>query len=123
MFHYSALALVKFYFSKKSTENVLISGGKLWGDRYTHDYNSISGTHEWGHIIMLRGVHNSTVDGVEIHEAAGDGIEIGGTAHRNNDGSLKPHGRESYNVTIKNCLINDHRRNNMSNIFIYDIYK
>jgi hypothetical protein len=106
----------------KSTENVLISGGKLWGDRYTHDYNSISGTHEWGHIIMFRGVHNSTIDGVEMHEAAGDGFEIGGTAHRNNDGSLKSHGRESYNVTVKNCLLNDHRRNNMSIVDGTDLF-
>lgn len=116
----SELGYVLMY--SRSTENVLISGGKLWGDRYTHDYNSISGTHEWGHLIMFRGVHNSTIDGVEIHEGTGDGFEIGGTDHRNNDGSLKPHGRESNNVTVKNCLINDHRRNNISIVDGTDLF-
>lgn len=100
------------------TENIIISGGKLWGDRYTHNYNAaentIEGRHGWGHLVMLKGVHNGVVDGVELHEATADGITISGTEHRLNDGSLKPNGRESKNVTVKNCLINDSRRNNIA---------
>ena len=106
----------------RGTENVLISGGVLWGDRYDHEYSS-GGTQEWGHLIMFRGVHNSTIDNVELREGTGDGFEVGGIEHRNNDGSIKANGRESYNVTIKNCIIDDNRRNNISivdgtNIFV-----
>lgn len=108
--------------SSVSTENIKISGGKLWGDRYTHDYTTIASSHDWGHLIMLRGVHNSVIDGVEIHEGVGDGIQIGGISHRFNDGTLKPGGRESKNVTVRNCLINDHRRNNISIVDGTDIY-
>jgi len=100
------------------SENIEISGGKLWGDRYTHDYspseNTIEGRHGWGHLIMIKGVHNGVVDGVEMHEGTGDGITIAGIEHRLNDGSIKPNGKESINVTVKNCLINDNRRNNIS---------
>ncbi|MEC3908035.1 right-handed parallel beta-helix repeat-containing protein [Tamlana sp. 2201CG12-4] len=107
---YNGSALIR----SRSTDNVMISGGKLWGDRYTHDYNATSGTHEWGHVMSLKGVQNSVVDGVEMHEGAGDGLKIAGDQHRYNDGSIKPNGRESRNLTIKNCLINDNRRNNIS---------
>ncbi|WP_208326563.1 NosD domain-containing protein [Algibacter lectus] len=104
-------------------DNILISGGKLWGDRYTHDYESESGTHEFGYLINFKAVHNSVIDNVELHEATGDGFHILGGSDRNADGSLKPNRRESINVTIKNCLINDNRRDNISvvdgrNIFI-----
>ncbi|WP_142786018.1 right-handed parallel beta-helix repeat-containing protein [Changchengzhania lutea] len=108
--------------SSRGTENVIISGGKLWGDRYTHDYKTITSRHGWGHVMMIRGVHNGIIDGVEMHEGAGDGIQIAGLEHRNNDGSLKSHGRESKNVTLKNCLINDNRRNNISMVDGTDIY-
>ncbi|WP_185956461.1 right-handed parallel beta-helix repeat-containing protein [Changchengzhania lutea] len=108
--------------SSRGTENVIISGGKLWGDRYTHDYKTITSRHGWGHVMMIRGVHDGIIDGVEMHEGAGDGIHIAGLEHRNNDGSLKPHGRESKNVTLKNCLINDNRRNNISMVDGTDIY-
>jgi parallel beta-helix repeat protein len=105
-----------------NTDNVLISGGKLWGDRYEHDYSSGS-SHEWGHIIFFKGVHNGVVDNVEMHEGSGDGFYVSADAQRNFDGSLQSGRRESFNVMVKNCLINDNRRNNISivdgtNIFI-----
>lgn len=95
-------------------DNVTISGGKLWGDRYTHDYTTIGGTHEWGHLIRFKAVHNGVVDNVEMHEATGDGFEVYGSSDRNADGTLKPNRRESFNITVKNCLINDNRRNNIT---------
>lgn len=116
--HYALLTLY-------NVDNSIVSGGNLTGDRYTHQYISGTGanTHEWGHLIYFVGAHNSVIDGVNIKEGTGDGIEIRGTEHRNNDGSLKSHGRETYNVTIKNCIIDDNRRDNISvtdgtNIFI-----
>ena len=104
-------------------DNVLISGGKLWGDRYTHDYNTTGGSHEYGHIIWFKAVQNGVVDNVEMHEGTGDGFYVSGSSDRNRDGSLKEDRRESFNITVKNCLIDDNRRNNISivdgtNIFI-----
>lgn len=107
-------ALIRAY----GSDNVKISGGKLWGDRYTHDYsasdNTIEGRHGWGHLIMISGVHNGVVDGVQMHEGTGDGIIISGTEHRLDDGTLRFNGKESINITVKNCLINNNRRNNIS---------
>ncbi|MBU3822290.1 right-handed parallel beta-helix repeat-containing protein [Flavobacteriaceae bacterium XHP0103] len=105
-----------------NADNVLISGGKLWGDRYTHDYSG-GGSHEWGHIISFKGVHNGIVDNVEMHDGAGDGFYVWPDTDRNADGTLKPGRRESFNITVKNSLINNNRRNNISivdgtNIFI-----
>ena len=90
---------------------------------YTHDYTTISSSHEWGHIIRFKGVHNAVVDNVEMHEGSGDGFEVFGVSDRLADGSLKPGKWESFNITVKNCLINDNRRQNITiadgtNIFI-----
>ncbi|MEC3908036.1 right-handed parallel beta-helix repeat-containing protein [Tamlana sp. 2201CG12-4] len=106
----------------RSTVNVVISGGKLWGDRYSHDYNTMSSSHEWGHVMSLKGVHNCIIDGVEMYNGTGDGINIDADQHRYNDGTIKPNGREPKNVIIKNCLINDNRRNNISVTDGTDIY-
>lgn len=97
----------------KKTKNVNISGGKLIGDRFTHDYSS-GGAHDWGHTMVIDGVHNITVDGVEMREGAADGLIIEGVRDRNRDGSLVDGGQESYNVTVKNCLFDNNRRNNIS---------
>ncbi|OBQ54109.1 right-handed parallel beta-helix repeat-containing protein [Tamlana sp. s12] len=104
-------------------DKVTISGGKLWGDRYTHDYTAVNGSHEWGTLIRFKGVHNGIVDNVEMHEATGDGFVVLGVSDRNPDGSLKPGKIESFNVTVRGCLIKDNRRNNVTigdgtNIFI-----
>lgn len=103
-------------------DNVLISGGKLWGDRYKHDYNSISSSHEWGHTIFFKAVHNGVVDNVEMHEGTGDGFYLSSSSDRNADGSLKPDRRESFNITVKNCLINDNRRDNISIVDGKDVF-
>lgn len=103
-------------------DNITISGGKLWGDRYAHDYTTISGTHEWGHLIRFKAVHNGVVDNVEMREGTGDGFEVYGSSDRNADGTLKPNRRESVNITVKNCLIDDNRRNNLTVADGKDIY-
>ena len=103
-------------------DNVLISGGKLWGDRNTHDYNSISSSHEWGHVIFFKAVHNGVVDNVEMHEGTGDGFYLSSSSDRNADGSLKPDRRESFNITVKNCLLDGNRRDNISLVDGRDIF-
>ena len=106
-------------------DNVTIKGkGTLIGDRYEHNYNSGIGsrTQEWGHLIYIRAAHNIIIDGLTIKKGSGDAVEIRGRNHRNNDGSLKPNGKESFNITIKNCFIDDNRRNNISVVDGTDIF-
>jgi len=102
-------------------DNVTISGGKLWGDRFTHDYSS-GGPHEWGHVIAFKAVHNGVIDNVQIHQGTGDGFHLSSSSDRNIDGSLKPNRRESTNITVKNSLINNNRRNNISLVDGKDIF-
>ena len=109
----SAYALI----SAERQSNVTISGGNLWGDRYTHSYVSPGtdgNTHEFGYMVYYRGVHNGTVDGVGLREATGDGFIMQGTSHRNDDGTVKQGEMACENILIKNCVIDKNRRNNLS---------
>lgn len=113
------------FFGIGEVDNVTVKGGTIIGDRYKHNYSSGIGsvTHDWGHLIDIRAAHNITINNVTLMQGSGDGVHIAGREHRNIDGGLKPTGKESYNVTIKNCLIDGNRRNNISvtdgtNIFI-----
>lgn len=109
----SAYALL----SAERQSNVTISGGNLWGDRYTHSYVSPGtdgDTHEFGYMVYFRGVHNGTVDGVGLREATGDGFIIQGTSHRNDDGTVKPGEMACENIAVRNCIIDKNRRNNLS---------
>lgn len=105
------------FFSIEEADNVFVYGsGTIIGDRYAHDYNSGIGTatHEWGHLINIKASHNVVVSGLTLKEASGDAFEVRGREFRNNDGTLKVTGRESNNVTISYCSIDDCRRNNIS---------
>lgn len=57
--------------------NVSIIGGKLVGDKNTHQYNG-EGTHEWGFGIQIRGSKNVTIKNVELSNFTGDGIILTG---------------------------------------------
>ncbi|NHC43555.1 right-handed parallel beta-helix repeat-containing protein, partial [Bacillus sp. MM2020_1] len=70
-------------FLDSNVENVTIKGGTLRGDKESHNYSrtgeSTDGTHEWGNGITTAGPRNVTIDGVNIENFTGDGIEIGGS--------------------------------------------
>ncbi len=52
-----------------------ITNGIIEGDRYTHDYNSVIGTHEFGVGINIKyGASYVTVDNLEIRNCTGDGV-------------------------------------------------
>lgn len=109
----SAYALI----SAERKSNVTISGGNLWGDRYTHSYVSPGtdgNTHEFGFMVYFRGVHNGTLDGVGLREGTGDGFIMQGTSHRNDDGTVKSGEMACENIAIRNCIIDKNRRNNLS---------
>lgn len=109
----SAYALI----SAEKQNNVTISGGNLWGDRYTHSYvvpGTDGDTHEFGFLIYYRGVINGKVDNVGLRESTGDGFIVQSSSHRNDDGSEKPNEVYSKNITLKNCIIDKNRRDNIS---------
>lgn len=95
-------------------ENVKVSGGKIIGDRFSHDYKTIKNTHEFGYAIYFRGVINGVVDNVELRECTGDGFIVQSTKRRNDDGSERLGQVYSKNITLQNCIIDKNRRNNIS---------
>lgn len=101
----------------EEVDNVIVKGGgTLIGDRYTHNYNSGIGSfaHAWGFMIEVKASHNVLIDGLTIKESLADAFKVAGREHRNPDGSLKATGRESYNVTFQNSIVDDCRRNGIS---------
>lgn len=98
-------------------DNVTITGGNIWGDRYEHDYQEVDGStlHEWGNAISLIGSHYVTFNGVNARNGTGDGYYISKKAIRNpSDGSLTGGNRTTENSVIKNCIVDGNRRNNLS---------
>lgn len=88
--------------------DINISGGNLYGDRDKHDYSG-GGTHEWGHVLALRSAVNVTVDGINISNGSGDGIDISSWGF-----TYQPDYKPSNNIVISNCVLDSNRRNNMS---------
>ncbi|MFI1773531.1 DUF5060 domain-containing protein [Thalassobellus citreus] len=102
-------------------DNVLITGGNLIGDRYEHDYSPVNddkgrqrNEHGYGFLIWFIGTHNAVVDGVYTFGSIGENISCHGTTVRNRDGTIKMGERETYNLLIKNCIIDEARRNGIS---------
>ncbi|MFL1895418.1 hypothetical protein ACJRPK_06920 [Aquimarina sp. 2-A2] len=89
-------------------DNVVIEGGNLYGDRDEHDYSS-GGTHEWGHILQVKGTSNSTIKGVTFRNATGDGLNISGIYHYFDQRHIA-----SQQILVKNNKFYNCRRINMS---------
>lgn len=97
-------------------QNVVVSGGNLIGDRFTHDYSDfIDGdgisrrSHEWPGLIITAGSENITFDGITMRNSTGDGFIAGAAAHRTIPGT-----RFNRNITLQNCILDANRRNNIS---------
>src|SRR5688572_3164484 len=59
--------------------DVEVAGGQLVGDRDTHNYSAVSGTHEWGHGIYAgSGAARITIRDLRVSKCTGDGVCIGG---------------------------------------------
>lgn len=87
----------------KNVSNVLISGGQIVGDRYSH----LGSGGEWGHGIGIYDSSDVTVDSVDVADCWGDGIYLGSE----HDDEL-PAGCDG--VTISGCVLHNNRRNNLS---------
>ena len=63
-------------------ENLRLTNGTIVGDRYTHDYKTKPGTHEWGTCINFSGGIHLEVDHLLLMQAAGDGASTGAYGSR-----------------------------------------
>lgn len=114
--HFSARLLIVF-----NETNVQITGGRLIGDRDTHDYSPINdennfprNTHDFGALIFICGGHNVTVRDVYMYRPAADCILCQRDGLRNEDGSLREGQRENDGVYVINNELDGARRNNFS---------
>lgn len=64
-------------------ENFRLTNGTLRGDRDTHDYKSIEGTHEWGTALRVNGGRNLEIDHLTLTNGSGDGIATGHSGAEN----------------------------------------
>ncbi|MCL5127861.1 right-handed parallel beta-helix repeat-containing protein [Algibacter sp. L4_22] len=105
-------------------ENVKISGGNFYGDRYTHDYSDIfdelnisRGTHEWPGLIIVDGSKNVLVDNVYCTESTGDAFIVGAS-----NGFRYQNTSYNQNIKITNSTFTESRRNNITVTDGEDIY-
>lgn len=99
----------------REVSNVTIKGGTLIGDRDEHTFPD-GGRHEKGHLLHLHAAVNSTVDGVTMKYANGDGMKIDGVNFTFQENYKPTHG-----ILVQNCVFDANRRNNLSITDGFDI--
>lgn len=106
--------------SARKKENIIITGGFLYGDKFQHVYTKGIDykMHDSGYGIYFRGVRNSIVRGVTMTNFTGDGMAFHGIGRRNADGSVPLGEEDSFcdNLLITGNTFNSNRRNNLSAI-------
>lgn len=96
-------------------DNVRISGGRIEGDRDTHDYSTPvltptnRSTYEWGWGVAIRGSTNVTIEGSTISKCMGDCVHVDARGLATSGDWV-----QSKNVRILNCNLDGARRNNIS---------
>ena len=89
--------------SLRGLNNVSISGGQLYGDRYEHQGSE----GEWGHGIGIFDSTDIVLDGIKIFNCWGDGIYLGSDHEWTQDAGCS-------NIIIRNCELAGNRRNDLS---------
>lgn len=76
---------------KDGAENLIFTNGVIEGDRDTHDYTTVSGTHEWGCGIMINGGSNCIIEKIKVTSVTGYGVctKSGNNSHRYNTVAIK----------------------------------
>lgn len=97
-------------FHNKPSKNILIKGGKILGDRKTHDFNGESGSHEYGYAILATACENVVIDGVYFDGFTGDALMISNVGSATTPETYFP----AVNVKVLNCVIKNSCRNNIS---------
>ena len=89
--------------SLRGLNNVSISGGQLYGDRYEHQGSE----GEWGHGIGIFDSTDIVLDGIKIFNCWGDGIYLGSDHEWTQDAGCSK-------IIIQNCELAGNRRNDLS---------
>ncbi|PIA77534.1 hypothetical protein BFR04_08835 [Gaetbulibacter sp. 4G1] len=92
-----------------NSDNAVIEGGNLYGDRDEHDYSDGINDHGWGHLFTSRGSTNVTVRNVTMIDAAGDALKLEGEGH-----AVNPDYAPTRNFLATGCKFIRSRRNNLS---------
>ncbi|QAV85181.1 right-handed parallel beta-helix repeat-containing protein [Bacillus subtilis] len=97
-------------------ENVTLKGGRIRGDRFKHDFTGHGDlekkkTHEWGYGINIHGAKNIVIEDINISECTGDCVMVCAKGMLNVTWTDY---RPARNVTIRNCILDGARRNNIS---------
>lgn len=61
---------------RKGAENVRLTNGIIRGDKDTHDYETVKGTHEWGTGLSIKTGNNLQIDHITATNVTGYGIAI-----------------------------------------------
>lgn len=94
----------------KNTHDVIIEGGHIIGERYTH----IGVLGEFGFGIAVRNCKNITIKNVQIRECWGDGLIVGAQ-----DGDVSSF---SENIYIENVISKNNRRQGLSVISCRNLF-
>jgi parallel beta-helix repeat protein len=89
----------------RNVSHASIKGGILHGDRDEHNYLGNS-SHEWGHLVDLHSATNTTVEGVKMINATGDGLTVHSLGF-----SFQSSYLPSHDILITNCVFDSARRN------------
>ncbi len=87
-------------FKLQDKNGILIEGGIILGDRYSHTGSS----GEWGMGVSISGCRDITIKGVTIKDCWGDGIYISSS-------DINPYSR---NIQITDCICEGNRRQGLS---------
>ena len=100
----------------KDQQNVTVTGGHFYGDRFEHDYVPIRdfygvprNTHEWPVLALVQGSENVLIDNIATYDSTGDGVVFGSSGRRTD-----PQVPFNLNVTLQNSTITRSRRNGIS---------
>ena len=89
--------------------NILnVDNVRIYGNNATILMNKVEyTTGEWRHCIYCIGSRNVLIEGLHLKDSGGDGIIIGGE-------QIEENLRESYNIVVRNCVIDNNRRQGVS---------
>lgn len=91
--------------------NITVRGGQIEGDRLTHTFTAdpVYPTHEFGYGVQIRAASNILIENMSIYGCTGDSVLVRSNG-RITDGNYVP----AKQVTIRNCTLDNARRNNIS---------
>lgn len=101
-------------FALLGVNNVKVSGGTVYGDRYLHNYTTVGlstkeQTHEWGHAMQLYGCSQVTIEDMVLRDLTGDGISM---ASKDVTGDSAE--EQCFDIHIRGVISTNNRRQGIS---------